>query len=304
MRFVCAILICLASASHAQDLRLPSNAELTSDLQKSEVVSSIAIGPWQNGALETRQVSGDYRRQSWKISANGLSTSQIMRTVREQLLNGGYTIAFECDVDICGGFDFRFNIDVEKPPAMVVNLADYQFLSAFSRGGEAVSALASQTNDAGYLQLVRVGEDALELSESGLEPISGRATVPVELEDQLNQLGHAILDDLAFDVGSAQLAQGEFRSLEKLAQFLRSHPNLTIALVGHTDSEGSLEGNIQLSKRRAGSVLERLISVHGVNRQRVSAEGMGFLSPVASNLTNDGRDANRRVEAIIIAADN
>ena len=76
-------------------------------------------------------------------------------------------------------------------------------------------------------------------------------------------------------------------------------PARTVARVGHTDSAGGLDGNIALSKQRAGSVLERLVSDYGVSRLQLEAEGMGYLAPVATNLTEDGRNANRRVEVII-----
>jgi outer membrane protein OmpA-like peptidoglycan-associated protein len=73
-------------------------------------------------------------------------------------------------------------------------------------------------------------------------------------------------------------------------------------LVGHTDSVGGLSGNIALSKRRAQSVRQRLIDTHGVDPSRLDAEGMGYLSPAASHLTPEGREANRRVEVIVLPA--
>ncbi|MDP5359491.1 MAG: OmpA family protein, partial [Paracoccaceae bacterium] len=91
----------------------------------------------------------------------------------------------------------------------------------------------------------------------------------------------------------------DYGSLRDLADYLLLHPDRTVALVGHTDSAGSLATNIALSKRRAGSVLERLVTVYGVARRQLEAEGMGYLAPVSSNLTEAGREANRRVEVII-----
>ena len=54
---------------------------------------------------------------------------------------------------------------------------------------------------------------------------------------------------------------------------------------------------------RAGSVLERLVSAHGVSRRQLDAQGMGYLAPIASNLTPQGREANRRVEVIITSTE-
>ncbi len=61
-----------------------------------------------------------------------------------------------------------------------------------------------------------------------------------------------------------------------------------------------LDANIALSKRRAGTVRDRLVNEYGVPPGRVAAEGMGYLAPVASNLTPEGRERNRRVEALLL----
>ena len=104
-----------------------------------------------------------------------------------------------------------------------------------------------------------------------------------------------------FDTGSDALDPGRYESLARLAAFLGEHPAMVVALVGHTDSIGGLEQNISLSKRRAESVKARLTGTYGIAPERVQAEGMGYLAPVASNLTPEGREANRRVEAVLLS---
>ena len=97
------------------------------------------------------------------------------------------------------------------------------------------------------------------------------------------------------------LGEGPFPSLDQLASFLNSRPSVRIALVGHTDSVGSLDGNIALSRKRAQSVRRRLVDKFKIDPSRLEAQGMGYLAPVASNLAEAGRDANRRVEAILLS---
>jgi len=94
-----------------------------------------------------------------------------------------------------------------------------------------------------------------------------------------------------------------FTSLTELADYLKANPEKRVALVGHTDAEGSLAGNISLSKRRAASVMDRLINDLGVNPGQLEAEGIGYLAPIASNQTDDGRTRNRRVEAILVSTE-
>ena len=124
--------------------------------------------------------------------------------------------------------------------------------------------------------------------------------MPGSLTATLEADGRAVLPDLDFPTGTSALAAGEYASLDLLAGYLRDNPALRVALVGHTDTDGSLDGNIALSKRRARSVMDRLVEVHGVPRRQLTAEGMGYLAPIANNLSAAGREANRRVEVIIL----
>ena len=121
-----------------------------------------------------------------------------------------------------------------------------------------------------------------------------------DLATRLLGQGHAVLRDLDFDTGASDLREGTYASLSALASVLRDRPELRVALVGHTDSVGGLDGNIALSKRRAQSVRQRMIESYGIEGARMQAEGMGYLAPVASNLSEEGREANRRVEVIVL----
>ena len=98
------------------------------------------------------------------------------------------------------------------------------------------------------------------------------------------------------------MGEGDFPSLASLASFLAADPDRRVVLVGHTDTVGSLERNIELSRARAASVLERMVTLHGIDRTQLSAEGVGYLAPGASNETEAGREANRRVEAVLLPA--
>ena len=71
-------------------------------------------------------------------------------------------------------------------------------------------------------------------------------------------------------------------------------------LVGHTDTVGSLDANIALSRRRAEAVRARLVEAHGVDGARIDARGVGYLAPAVANDSDEGREANRRVEAVLL----
>ena len=296
----------LGTVVEAETLQFPSNATMQTEIIVALDSYAIPVGIWANGDLPVETVEGAITQQAWRIDAQALTTLQLLRPLREQLRDDRYQIIFECQTEACGGFDFRFGTVTLPPPQMQINIGDFRFLAAKrigSDGPEHLSLLVSRTAQAGFVQVIHVGpftEDAEPLTATAGQAVGGvPSTQTGSLHDQLETIGRAILTDLTFETGSSQLAAGEMVSLQALADYLAELPNRNVALVGHTDASGSLDGNIALSKRRAGSVLERLVSDYGVARAQLAAEGMGYLSPVATNLTEQGRQENRRVEVIV-----
>jgi len=105
---------------------------------------------------------------------------------------------------------------------------------------------------------------------------------------------------ILFDVNKANLKDSSRAELIKLAQILNKYDDTNILLAGHTDSTGSDEYNLGLSRQRAQSVAG-FLSIHNVNSTRFTVYGYGKSDPVASNDTVDGRAQNRRVEVAIWA---
>ncbi len=106
---------------------------------------------------------------------------------------------------------------------------------------------------------------------------------------------------VTFDFDSANIRPEFRRPLAEIASTLNAYPESYVDVVGHTDSDGSEAYNQSLSERRARAVSGSLIS-NGVNSARIAAYGVGESQPVASNATAAGRQANRRVEIIIVPA--
>jgi outer membrane protein OmpA-like peptidoglycan-associated protein len=107
---------------------------------------------------------------------------------------------------------------------------------------------------------------------------------------------------ILFDVDKSNLKDQYQSELSELSKILNKYEDTNIMLVGHTDSTGSEEYNLELSKRRAGSVANYLAS-QNVNSGRFTTEGYGEAQPVATNDTAAGRAQNRRVEVAIWAND-
>ncbi|MEL7211486.1 MAG: OmpA family protein [Pseudomonadota bacterium] len=290
-----------AGAAEAAQLALPSNAVLAADIRSGSDTYELPIGPWEEGTLPTRLFEGPVQQQAWRIGATGLTTLQLIRPLRDQLEPLGYEVIFDCETDACGGFDFRFETPVIAEPDMHVDLGDFRFLSLV-KGEEAISLLVSRSAVAGYIQITRVGVAAdAPLAETDAAPVRAPSAEPSvgALAETLLAQGRVVLRDLDFETGSTQLSDRDYASLQALADLMVAEPDLTIALVGHTDSTGGLDVNINISRQRAAAVLERLATRFDVPRARMEAEGMGYLAPIASNLDAAGREENRRVEAII-----
>ena len=312
----------------ALDLDLPGRAELTREVDRDADTYFLPEAPFAQGRVPAREIEGRIVRQAWRIEAQDLSTLSLLGAIRAQMQAQGYDLLLDCTADECGGFDFRFGVDVLPAPDMFVDLFDFRFLSAENAarpGEEFVSVLVSRAGQVGYVQLVLAGGQAAVVAVqpdpepepepepvvtaepvAEPEPTSQPQTDPVlpdtgeSIADGLLTHGHAILPDLVFATGASTLEQGTYASLTDLAAFLNADAGRRVVLVGHTDAVGALEGNVRLSRARAASVMQRLMQDHGVAEKQLDAQGMGFLAPVASNATPEGRRANRRVEAVLL----
>jgi OmpA-OmpF porin, OOP family len=131
--------------------------------------------------------------------------------------------------------------------------------------------------------------------------------VSVELAAGRPNLERALLVDrkftfsaaVLFDTGKSDLRKEAGPELDSLVHFLQKYPGLRIGISGHTDDVGSDESNQDLSDRRARAVQQYLIE-HGIAEGRLRYKGFGESKPVASNLTDAGRQANRRVECVVL----
>ncbi|QYX57415.1 OmpA family protein [Roseovarius sp. SCSIO 43702] len=105
--------------------------------------------------------------------------------------------------------------------------------------------------------------------------------------------------DILFAVDSFAVNSGLRGDLRTVANSLKSYPDTTVQVVGHTDNTGAADYNQRLSERRANAVADVLME-GGVSFNRIRTFGRGEDQPIASNLTAEGRAQNRRVEIVIL----
>ncbi len=298
-------------AGFALDLPLPANAVATADRNSTLEVFSAPISVFQDAGVDTVSVEGRVERSAYRISSPGLTPLQVMGPLRDALVAEGYQIALDCAARVCGGYDFRFGLETLPAPSMYVNLRSFHYVTAV-RGPEAapneiVALLVSTAETAAHVQVVRAGrfDASAPLVSARGAVVAQEATPEPEptgqaLGDALLSEGRFILTEIEFASGTTDLGNRRSDQLQELAAFIQARPGLKLALVGHTDSTGGLDGNIAVSRKRAEAVRDRLIADYGVPSTNVQAQGMGYLAPIANNLTAAGREANRRVEVIVL----
>lgn len=131
-----------------------------------------------------------------------------------------------------------------------------------------------------------------------LDPVLGLPTGP-ECVDRLN--GVLAASKVSFEPGSAVIAAAGEKTLDDLAVAMKDCQDFRMEIAGHTDSQGRDEMNLALSQERARSVLMALMERHVLTENLVAA-GYGETQPIADNGTEEGREANRRIEFVLLDA--
>jgi len=300
--------LCVAVTAGAQDLAWPEGSERVAQRVDPVAGFRIATGPHNGSDVPSLDLSGTLSEEVWQIPG-ALGDPALLETfLRGQLTDQGFEISFTCADEACGGFDFRYALPIADGPAMHVDLGQFHYIAAtrpLPEGTEHVALTISAGGRQGYVHLVRVTPTgalpaAVTPSTRAVDDVSPISDGDEDLIAQLTETGAAVLSDVSFETGASALTDLQRDSLVALAAFLAEDPARRVVLVGHTDTEGSLEANITLSRARATSVRTHLIQRLGASPEQIAAEGIGYLAPRATNRDPTGREANRRVEVVLI----
>lgn len=131
--------------------------------------------------------------------------------------------------------------------------------------------------------------------EAPLQPI------PVA-EPTQEMMKYCVYLNILFDIDKANIRPEYHDEVAKVGDYMKKNPTTTAVIEGYTDEVGSDVYNMQLSQQRAESVVKALINDFGIDPSRLSAKGFGKTSPIADNSTDEGRQKNRRINAIIDCA--
>jgi len=119
-----------------------------------------------------------------------------------------------------------------------------------------------------------------------------------EMSKSLTDSGKIALYGIYFDTDKDTLQSNSTPTVQEIAKLLKSDPKLKVRIVGHSDNQGATNYNLDLSRRRAATVVRELTSKLGIAADRLDSFGCGPYAPVESNETEQGRAKNRRVELV------
>lgn len=125
------------------------------------------------------------------------------------------------------------------------------------------------------------------------------ASNDITIQNTGDRLVVTLPQDITFESDSTVVRASLRSDLGKVADSLLRYPDSSVEIIGHTDSDGAAAYNADLSLRRAGAVAD-VLQANGVTYDRLKTSGRGESQPVASNLTEEGKAQNRRVEIVVI----
>jgi len=111
------------------------------------------------------------------------------------------------------------------------------------------------------------------------------------------------IQNITFDIDEPNIRPDDHERLKKLGEFLKANPATDVLLEGFTDSTGSEDYNLHLSRRRAFRVAQYLMENFDIPRERIVVQWYGMINPIADNDTPQGRAQNRRVEVEVVGLD-
>ena len=235
---------------------------------------------------DERKLEGRVTRIAYR-TGEGASIPEVFRNFENQITGAGYQILLKCETEECGAIPFSGVLDTFSLPRMWVDGFNYRYLSA-QKDKTYLDVIVSQNNNLVYAQL-----NVIETGELENKMVNAAA-----MAKGLGDAGHIALYGIYFDTDKAEIKPESRPTLEEIAKLLKAQPELKVHVVGHTDSQGGYDHNMELSRRRAEAVAAELVKTHGVARARLASAGVGFLAPIGSNANEAGRALNRRVELV------
>lgn len=297
----------LAGFAHAADVKGSADHPLVSRYEGAVIVRyetkkfdeyTLLTGKVGGGGGDGKPVAleGRVTKIRYEIDKQR-STLEVFRNYEAALTGAGFEVLFSCKNEDCGGFAFSRAV---HGGAMSGSEEDQRYLAAKlvrPEGTAYVSLYIKKAYEIGGPKRNNVYADLHIVETAEME--TDKVVVDADaIGKGLDAEGHIAIYGIYFDTDSDRLKPESDATLAEIAKLMTARPDLRILVVGHTDNQGKLDYNMDLSRRRAAAVAAALTERHGIDAARLTPAGVGFLAPVASNRDEGGRALNRRVELV------
>jgi OOP family OmpA-OmpF porin len=198
------------------------------------------------------------------------------------------TAVIEGNADEVGSEEYNMQLSQRRAEGVVKYLVDKFGIDASrltAKGYGKTRPVADNASDAGKQKNRRIDaiiDCAIDVKELTAPPERLCMTLKVE-----------------FASDSAEIQARYNDEVNKVGEYMKKYPTTTAVIEGHTDNVGSAELNKRLSQKRAENVVTYLVDNFGIERSRLSAKGYGSTRRIAYNNTPEGRQKNRRINAVI-----
>lgn len=242
----------------------------------------------------------------------GQGAQEVMRGYQKALVDLGYEVLFQCaGFNACGAGVDAVVADETYGKRLATSPAAGAFAEDTVREPRILVAKGPAKEGSAYLFVFAAQQDNTEAPEAGrrvavfLEELISRGLAqPLillradELAQGLDLDGHIPVYGVSFDPDLAETRPESERQLAEIARLLRERAGLSLHVVGHTDGQGDLAHNLDLSRRRAEAVVTALTRDYGIDQTRLSPHGLAGLAPIAPSSTEEGRAMNWRIELV------
>lgn len=272
---------------------------------------------------KTQVVEGRLTRTVYVIP-EGRSTLEVLRNYTGELEAKGAKTLFQCSKAECGEEFHKLHALARalKPEGaaynrerrdLTANVLEYVDPSADQRlwvgewkresGGDVYVSIYVATQTGGSMGDISAALKGrvlaiVEVLETKAMQQNLAFVSAAQIGGALGKDGRVAIYGIYFDFDKADIKPESDKQLAEMATLLKSSPGLKVFIVGHTDNKGALAYNTDLSQRRAEAVAKALAAKHGIAADRMVAKGVGPLSPLAPNDSEDGQAKNRRVELV------
>jgi outer membrane protein OmpA-like peptidoglycan-associated protein len=250
---------------------------------------------------------GKYTRIAY-VFAKDRSGLEVFRNYQAAIAKAGLKVVYTCEKDACGKLGSYYNSSYLMRDGF---LTGSDFKNAFNSGmAEPRYVVAKGTQSDGTVVHVAVlvapplrenyGGVSLQIVE-GKPMETDKVSTALNAGDMAKSLaaeGKVAVYGVYFDTDKTAVKPESKEALAEMAKLLQQDSKLKVHIVGHTDNQGSVAHNMDLSQKRAEAVVRMLTTDYRIDAKRLSAKGVGAYAPVASNDAEPGREKNRRVELV------